>query len=157
MNVTHAITIRLPYAAAIRAAVKLIENRGRPIADKYIGQQVAIHAAATWSPQGARDERVRRWWWGPHRDPNAILDPTDLSTMFREIVAVATIAGCHQATGACCAPWGDPAYNDKPAWHIVLAGIIPIDGRIGPVRGSLAVPWELPVDVAEQVNHAANP
>lgn len=154
-----AITIRLPYSAAIRASVKTIENRGRPIAAKHIGQQVAIHAAATWSTEGGADMRIRTWWWGPDRSPNAILDATDFSRLFRNIIAVATIAGCHKAAWplnealTCCQPFGDRRYGkrDEPAWHIELADIIPLDPPVGPVRGSLLVPWTLPDDTAAQI------
>jgi hypothetical protein len=150
----NAITIRLPYAAAIRASAKLVENRGRPIHDRHIGERVAIHAAATWSKEGGADPRIRQWWWGPGCRE---VVPTDFSFMFRKVIAVATIAGCHEAQWprvpmeACCAPWGDSWYSGKPAWHIVLADVVALDEPVGPVRGQLSVPWNLPDDVAAQV------
>ncbi len=151
-----AITIRLPYAAAIRAGVKTTENRGRPIAAKHIGQQVGIHAAAAWSKEGEQDERIRRWWWGPNRTGLPLDGPvaaTDFSRLFRNIIAVATIAGCHRADviAGCCQPWGDWDYGNSTAWHIVLADIVALPRPVGPVRGSLPVPWTLPDDVAAQV------
>lgn len=164
-----AITIRLPWAAAIRAGVKTTENRGRPIADRHIGSLVAIHAATTWSTEGAADLRILEWWRGHtyHRWP---LDPTDFRPLFRKVIAVATITGCHEAMqpvervdfdgggdllveqpGTCCAPFGDRDYNGKPAWHIVFADIVALPTPVGPVRGSLSVPWTLPDAVAAQV------
>ncbi len=155
--ITRAITVRLPFAAAIAAGTKLVENRGRPIPTRYIGSRVAIHAAATWSPEGGRDSRIRRWWWGPDRNPGAVLDPADFSFYFRHIVAVATVVNCHEAnlTGMLCCPlWGERWYDEERgqlAWHIVLDNIVRPDRLVGPVRGSLSVPWTLPDDVATQV------
>lgn len=168
---TLAMTIRLPYAAAIRAAAyhaggKTVENRGRRIGDRHIGQRVAVHAAATWDKAGARDPRIRGWWWGAtDRGP---LEATDFRPHFRRIVAVATITGCHQAveTGqlpwslleqpaSCCEPWGQLRYLTThgyvPAWHITLADVVALPEPVGPVKGRLSVPWNLPADVQAQV------
>ncbi len=147
-----AITVRLPYAAAIRAGTKLVENRGRPTA--YRGP-VAIHAAAAWSKAGGHDPRIRRWWWGDRWADRSPLDATDFSRMFRNIVAVADLEDCHQAAEVsvsdwCCNPWGDFEYNDKPAWHLVLANVVVLDEPV-PAVGRLSVPWELPADVAAKV------
>lgn len=162
-----AITVRLPYAAAIRAAAwthrgKPIENRGRPIPDKYIGQRVAIHAAATWSKEGARDSRILTWWWGPGVDRGA-LEAVDFGPYFRKILAVATISGCHEseetlpiAEPTCCPPWGDRRYPSPrggtvPAWHITFADIVALAQPVGPVRGHLWVPWTLDGEVQDQI------
>ncbi len=154
-----AITIRLPYAAAVRSGVKQVENRSRPIHEKHIGTRVAIHASATWSKVGGEDPRILDWWWGKHRSPDRSIDATDFSRLFRKVVAVATIAGCHEAAWplnealTCCKPFGDRRYGDRgaQAWHIELADIVALDQPVGPVRGSLAVPWTLPADIAAQV------
>ncbi len=151
-----AITVRLPWSAAIRAGVKTTENRGRPITNRHIGQPVAIHAAAAWSKEGAIDRRIRNWWGiGAQQQ----VETTDFSRLFRNVLAVATIADCHKAawplneTLTCCQPWGDRHYGDRrgPAWHIVFANVMPLSEPVGPVRGSLSVPWNLPDDIAARV------
>lgn len=155
--VTDAITVRLPWAGAIRAGVKPVENRGRPIPDRHIGARVGIHAAAAWAPDGGADNRIRAWWWGRTWAQRPPLQAIDFPTLFRHVIAVARIAGCHQADragpGTCCQPWGDPVYVDpaKAAWHITFDEIVAID-PVGPVRGSLLFPWKLPTVVAEQVS-----
>lgn len=152
-GVRRAITVQLPWAAAIAAGEKLIENRSRAIAPRHVGTRVAIHAGAGWSKEGAADPRIRRWWWGPDRNPNAILDATDFSYYFRQVIAVATVADCHIRTPQggiwCCSPWGEGFYvNGKPAFHIVLADVVRV-GPLGPVRGSLSVPWILPDQITD--------
>ncbi len=154
-----AATVRLPYAAAIRAGAKPIENRGKPIAERHIGQPIAIHAAAQWSKMGESDMRIRRWWWGPERAATHPFDATLFSNMFRKVVAVATVAGCHEAVWplnedlTCCQPFGDRRYGPRgePAWHIELDDIASLDVPVGPVRGWLNIPWTLPEDITRQV------
>ncbi len=159
----NAITVRLPYAAAIRSGVKQVENRGRPIHDKHVGSLVGIHAAAAWHKEGGEDPRILDWWWGKHRTSAHRLDATEFTYMFRKVVAVATIAGCHQAAWplneerTCCQPWGERRYgpNGEPAWHIELTNIVGLYMPVGPVRGALNVPWTLPDDVAALVRAQA--
>ncbi len=150
--VTRAATVRLPWAAMIRPGGKLVENRGRPIAEKHIGSRIGIHAAAAWSKDGAVDGRVRNRWWGPSWVTRAPLEASDFSPYFRKIVCVVRVAGCHRAVGDCCRPWGDPYYVDpaKTAWHIVFDDPTPIE-PVGPVKGSLAFPWIMPQTIAAQV------
>lgn len=152
--ITHAVTIRLPWAAATRAGRKLVENRGRPVPDRYLGTTVGVHAGAAWSKDGERDGRILGWWWGPNRAGRTI-DATDFSSYFRKVIAVATIAGQHEADqteahATCCHPWGDRTYRrpDKPAWHIEWSDVVVID-PVGPIAGKLSMPWELtPTDSA---------
>ncbi len=161
--VSIAFTVRLPWAAAIRADRKTVENRGRPIPEKYIGRRVGVHAAATWSKEGGNDDRIRAWWWGKTWSQRPPIDATSFSRLFRKVVAVARIADCHRRVdtgeGHCCQPWGDRDYITAggkdagvPAWHIVLEDIVPLVYPVGPVTGSLSVPWTLPPDVAAQVS-----
>ncbi len=153
--ITHAITIRLPWAAAIRAGHKTVENRGRPIRDEYLGTTVAVHAGAAWSTEGGLDGRIRSWWWGPERLDRAV-EATDFPAYFRKVIAGATIAGQHEAIGGpyntCCWPWGDWSYNrpGEPAIHIEWSNIVAID-PVGPIKGKLSVPWELTPEDAEAV------
>jgi hypothetical protein len=155
----NAATVRLPWAAATRAGVKLPENRGRPVAARHIGQPLAIHAAAPsgWSKPGALDPRLRRWWWGEDWASRPPLDPVDFGPLFRKVIAVATLTGCHQAVHrdgeTCCPPFGDRYYRDdsKPAWHLTLGDVVALPEPVGPVKGQLSVPWTLPPEAAEQV------
>jgi hypothetical protein len=175
-----AVSVRQPWAqliaeadalAALDVVPKLIENRPRRIADKHIREDIAIHAGLTWCQVGANDWRVRRAWARfsaaiDLRKPNPLLAAHgDLRTGFvgglrpgmwmeqGAVVAVATLAGCHPA-GSCvietCHPWGESVHNGKPAWHIELADVRRLLKPV-PARGSLALPWRLPEDVAGQV------
>jgi hypothetical protein len=157
-------TVRLPWAAAIRAATtpgrgKPVENRGRPIPARYIGERIGLHAAAAWSKEGAADRRIGRWRWGSSWAHRRQVDPTDFPGMARHVIAVVKILGCHQAApgpdgGTCCKPWGDRFYIDqaKTAWHIELGDAVPLAEPVGPVAGKLSVPWELPRWAAELVS-----
>ncbi len=148
-----AITVRLPWAAALRCGVKPVENRGKRMPPQYLGQKVAIHASAAWDLSGSLDPLIRNWWWGyPDRGQ---LSATDFSAMFRRVVAVGTLADSHQAVTkdgvTCCAPWGQPFHRDKVAWHYVFTDMVPL---IEPVlaRGCLLLPWQLPADASEEVH-----
>lgn len=161
-----AITVRLPWAAAQRSGAKLVENRGKRIPAQYIGQQIGIHASAEYDRPATWDTRILSWWWGPDRfDP---VDATNFTLLFRKVIAVGTLVGCHQAVTvqahACCAPWGQTFYNGKPAWHYVFTDMVALPEPVL-AKGSLLLPWMMPDDVtaqvrrqlpqpAEDVNHA---
>ncbi len=144
-----AITVKAPWSWAIAEAAaltaldvapKLVENRGRPVPQKWVGQDIAIHAGQTWSAEGGRDPRIQRAWRvfsdAIHlTDPNPLLAAIgDRRTGFTggphrlripslwidsgAVVAVARLVDCHQAedTGGvttCCAPWGDRGYGQS--------------------------------------------
>lgn len=159
----YAITIRLPWAAAMRDGEKLIENRGRPIAERFVGQRLAVHAGASWSAEGAKDWRIRRWWYG-HTAARS-LSRTGLSEYFGRVLAVATLTGCHKAdpgdwegtNRSCCFPWGDNLYGGptrtnhrSPAYHLTFADVAPLDVPVE-TRGYLSVPWLMPTDHARKV------
>ncbi|MFD6565340.1 hypothetical protein [Micromonospora profundi] len=177
-------TVRPPWSwaiaeaealTAIDAGPKLVENRGRKIPDRHIGQRIAIHAGLTWCKAGENDYRVRAAW---NRFANAIdlrtpnpklAEIGDMRTGYvgrlqpspqlwldtGAVAAVATLADCHQSVGGCCAPWGDAAYATKAgtvaAWHLVLADVRRLREPV-PCRGQVRVPWDLPEVVADQVD-----
>lgn len=180
--ISLAMSVRQPWAqmiaeaaalTALGVAPKLVENRSRKIAGKHIGEDVAIHAGLTWCQTGAADPRVRKVWARFSAaidvyEPNPLLAAHgDRRTGFvgglrpgmwierGAVVAVARLAGCHPA-GPCvldgCHPWGESTHSGKPAWHIELAEVQRLRKPV-PARGSLAVPWRLPTDVAERVQH----
>jgi len=184
-----AITVRPPWSQIIAetpaltvlgVAPKAVENRGRPIAGKHIGTDIAIHAGLTWCKVGEADLRVRTAWsiFGRAirlREVNPLLaaigdtrtgyvgglfSHSDLWVERGAVVAVVRLVDCHKAitvpempgypASTCCAPWGESDYNGKPAYHLVLDDVRRL-GTPVPARGSLAMPWTLPDDVAAAV------
>jgi len=157
----YAITVRLPWAAAIRDGEKLVENRGRMVAAEHVGRRVAIHTGSVWDAAAVTDPRLRRWWYG--HEAQRSLSGSEFRGLFGKVLAVATLVGCHEAKwpaleprGNCCAPWGDafygpPRQGGRPvAKHLVLADVVAL---VEPVetRGYLPVPWLMPADVARRV------
>lgn len=181
-----AITIRNPWAwviaetaalTALGMAPKAVENRGRPIAARHIGADIAIHAGLTTDRDALGDSRVRDAWAAfaagigccrktPHPALAAIGDlrsgcvghrsaPEPDGGWIRsgEVVAVARLVNCHPALDAaatCCQPWGERRHNGRPAWHLVLGDVRRLRKPVS-ARGALSVPWTLPPDVEAQV------
>jgi len=155
-----AMTVRLPWAAAQRAGEKRVENRGGragKAAARHVGEDIAVHAAATWCRIGAADQRIRDWYWGPHSRLNGQpLDAVDFGPMFRQVLAVASLVDVHEAEQpqapdvTCCGPWGDRLYNGAPAWHLVLGSVHPV-WRRRPAVGRQSVLWPLPAEIAAAV------
>lgn len=116
----RALTVKYPWSAAIAHGEKRIENRSKPIPPAHLGTTILIHAGAA-------------------EDANAL--PADMTTPwprhFSAIVAVATLASCHQDAG-CCRPWGFPG-----KWHWVLEDVRPIPHPPRPVSGQLGL-WTVP-------------
>ncbi len=183
----RAITVRQPWAAmisetaaltALGVAPKAVENRSRGVSEQFIGTDIAIHAGATWSAEGAADERVRRAWAVfanaiDLREPNPLLAAHgDNRTGYvgplqpglwidtGAVVAVATLVDCHPAitipalpghpAHTCCQPWGEPLHNGRTAHHLALDHVRRLREPV-PARGSLTVPWALPDDVEAAV------
>ncbi len=146
-----AISIRQSWASCIATDhpdAKRVENRGRPTS--YRGP-VAIHASLAPDTSADHDERVIRLWG---RDPRVGM-PVGV------ILAVADLVDCHQVTWPswdtadhCCLPWGEAQYaqagGSVPAWHLGLDNVCILDRPV-PAKGQLGVPWNLPADVAIQV------
>jgi hypothetical protein len=131
----RALTVRQPWAAAIAHGPKRIENRTKPIPPKHLGTTILIHA-------GADEDRTPRTG---DQVPRVLTDgmrtwPQDR----RAIVAVATLASCHQDTG-CCRPWGFPN-----TWHWQLDNVRAVPHPILEVRGQLGL-WTVPDDVLASV------
>ncbi|MFD7995470.1 ASCH domain-containing protein [Streptomyces mexicanus] len=127
----RALTVKQPWAAAIAHGPKRIENRRRPIPAKHLGTTILIHA-------GLAGDRTPR-----HSDQG----PRILATWPRHwgaIVAVATLADCHQDND-CCRPWGFP-----DSWHWQLDNVRAVPHPILGVRGQLGL-WTVPDDVLAAV------
>ncbi len=138
-----AISVMLPWTAALRAGVKPVENRTKRIPPQYIGHRIAIHASGGWDRSGAASELIRSWWYGRPEDDRGPLSATDFSLMFRKVLAVGTLEDCHQARTfggvPCCQPWGQL----WPAWHCVFTDMVALKEPVWAV-GSLLLPWSLP-------------
>jgi hypothetical protein len=154
-----AISVRLPWAWALRTwlpGAKRVENRGKRIPPQYVGHQIAIHASGGWDRDGAADQRIRTLWYGRPEDDRGPLDATDFSYMFRKVIAVGTLADCHQAYAVngvtCCPPWGQPHHSGKVAWHYVFTDMVRLPRPVAAV-GSLLLPWSLPADLATLVRN----
>lgn len=135
------LTVQQPWAWAILHGGKSIENRSQLWS--YRGP-LAIHAAGTWSPSGANDERVAAalgqpvWRLAAYRDRPAFV--------FGAVLGVVELVDVHWATGGpcqpCCPPWGEGLHNGghgaKSATHLVLADPKPFDEPI-PWKGRLGL------------------
>jgi hypothetical protein len=125
----RALTVKQPWADAIAHGEKRIENRTKPIPPKHLGTTILIHSGAAEDFNALPADMVRRW---PRH--------------YRAIVAVATLASCHQAAKPrCCTPWGFP-----DTWHWVLEDVRALPHPPRPVRGQLGL-WTVDDDVLAAV------
>lgn len=103
MSEVRGITIRQPYAWAVAAGHKRVENR--TLFTSWRGL-LLIHAANVWHAEGSADMTVARVW-GPAMGLNGPVHPVPNPDYFhRGVLAVARLAGVHEATDGCCEPWG---------------------------------------------------
>lgn len=145
-----AITIRQPYAWAVAAGHKDVENRTRGVS--YRGD-IAIHAGAAWSREGQDDPRILRAWWGGDYDGTRLIDARDWE--HRAIIAVAELWDSHEAGRddgfKCCdSPWGDLEFAGRATGaHLRLRNVRRLDAAVR-CSGQLGL-WTVPDDIAEQV------
>lgn len=131
----RAITVQQPWAWAIAAGVKTVENRRRTTPHRG---PIAIHAGLRWSEIGE------------HIVPQ--LSTVNLPMSWREpgglprgkIVAVADLIDAHPETGRCCQPWGRIRWS-----HWVLENIRALDQPVQ-VAGQVGL-WTLPDDAEQAV------
>jgi hypothetical protein len=147
-----AITIRQPWAQAVAAGVKRIENRTTVYTYRGL---LAIHAGVAWSHRGAADERIATWHGHRmligqpcHPMPHERLFPTSA------VIGVCELVDAHP-DGGCCRPWGESSYREaggrerQSIAHLVLqhrgvlAEPIPLPGRLGL--------WTVPPDVIDRI------
>lgn len=97
----RAVSVRQPWADAILFGGKRTENRTWALPCAAAGNVVLIHAAKS------ADRAVLPTWmtdqWPDNRGA---------------LIGHARILGSHQASGRCCAPWGEPG-----AWHWTLTDV----------------------------------
>lgn len=137
-----AITVKQPWAWAIAAGLKDVENRTRPSPWRTAsGQRVAIHAGQSIDGEGVLRvaELVRRQRGGPV--PEQPIDPSVRGA----IIATAVLRDVHTCTALRpCSPWGE-----RGTWHLTLRDVVALDEPV-PARGALGL-WTLPADVERLV------
>ena len=117
-----ALTIRQPWAEAIVAGHKEVENRSWKTAYRGL---IAIHAGAQLSKRGMADPRITDTF-GP-----------DHVFQLGAILAIARLADCHLAEDGCgCSEWAETTYRNSAdeivtgVWHWVLTEIHQLDEPI---------------------------
>lgn len=126
-----ALTVRQPWAHAIAALGKTIENR--TWAHPYYRGLLAIHAAARW----AGDDAAARVF--------ELSGAYVLKTPMSAVIAVVELVDiCTRLDGCDCGPWAIPG---QCHWQLAnprqLAEPVPCKGRLGL--------WDLPPDVKANV------
>lgn len=162
----QAITIQQPWAWAVAAGHKTIENRSRCV---WSPGRLAVHAGGRWSARGAHDERLAR----------ALLvgavpsEDTDLEYLVARlarrglprhdriafpagaVIGVVTLVDSHPDDGSCCRPWGESAYAEgagrirTDVVHLTLADPVTLPAPV-PCPGQLGR-WVLPPVVERAV------
>jgi hypothetical protein len=131
-----ALTVKQPWAWAIAAGYKTIENRATNWS--YRGP-LAIHAGARYS---------RRGWASPliqAAQRASTPEVAKLADIRGAIIAVTQLTDVHPDTG-CCRPWGESAYRDADGRtrtqlvHLVLADIAPVTPIDCPGKLGLWIP-----------------
>lgn len=143
------ISVRQPWLWGIRNG-KPVENRvtrryrrdGTPICPVTCRWPtiIGLHASKGYDEDDFRDPRIKALWRDVYPEPRPVIGAV---MGFGVIEAVATLVDVHYDAG-CCGLW---AARDQ--WHLVLANVRRIDPV--PARGSLALPWTAPEDVAAAV------
>lgn len=145
MTDVRAITVKQPWAWAIAAGHKLVENRSQ--GTRYRGE-LLIHAGKAWSDRGGESEHVRAAWFAQPEWPAASMSllPTGV------ILAVVQLVDSHPDAG-CCRPWGESSYTEgdgrvrTDVHHLVLEEVHPLSRPL-PARGALGL-WRPPADLLE--------
>lgn len=139
------LTVKEPWASAIRAGRKVIENRTTGALGWSYRGLLGIHASAGWSPRGAEDARVREWWHGAGWEARPPLDATMFSQTVRRVIAVVDLVDVH-LDADCCRPWGESEFVDahgitrRGVVHLVFENIRPLDEPIF-AKGRLGLWW----------------
>lgn len=144
----RALTVRQPYADAIAWGPKRIENRTKPLPQKYIGVPVLLHsgkelhASKVTAVDLAQVTGTRITDWPGAR--SAIL----ASIRFR---------GAHRCADVhwCCRPWGQVETRAHPeVWHWEIDEVTRLDESV-PASGALGF-WNVPDDVLAAVQRQMN-
>lgn len=123
-----ALTVKQPWADAIVHGGKDTENRTWPVPPQALSTRILIHAGKGYDPMGRfiiTDREALNSWPGVHG----------------AVIAVATLADCHQAANDCCHPWGEPN-----VFHWQLTDIVPLPAPL-PCTGAQRL-WTAPDSIA---------
>lgn len=148
----RAITVRQPWAWAIAAGHKLVENRSAGFPATYRGP-LLIHASKAWSKRGGTDPRIKGRWHGLRLGSD--LDAVDFRDRLGVVLALAELTDAHPDTG-CCRPWGESEYvgSDQQlhrgVLHLLLEDVRRLPEPV-PCRGALGL-WTPPADVLAVVS-----
>lgn len=145
-----ALTVRQPWAWAIVAGVKQVENRSQGAAGWRHRGPLLIHAAQTLSLRGLTDPRVLI------ADGRGSL--VDVDYPRGQIIGSVELVDIHPSSG-CCEPWGEDTYPPANAearppgrvTHLVLEDAAPTTTRCPRCWGAgyLGEPWRNPCHVCE--------
>jgi len=136
--VRRALTIKQPWAWAIAAGHKRIENRSWPTSFRG---HLAIHTGKCPTQKYLRESRAIIRGLGVEPP---VAEP---ARMFSHIVAVARIADCVRLADLPGELVGDPwAFGE---WCWLLADVVPLPEPI-PCGGGLGL-WNLPADIASRL------
>ena len=140
----RALTVRQPWAWALVAGGKDVENRSRNVAGRYRGP-VAIHAGLV--PDKVALQQL----------PALPSETATASRVFRygAIIGVADLVDVHKNNrghrlidGCCKSEWAEQ-WSERAAVHLVFANPRPLPTPI-PCRGALGL-WTPTHDIAERV------
>lgn len=157
VDTVRGLTIKQPWAFAIAEGFKTVENRSRRTHHRGT---ILIHAGSACDPsvsiaRYSRPAAARldglggsgNFWDARTLLPSRIVSTPPTPVALSAVIATARIAGCHEASSNCCAPWGQP-----DQWHWELADIEPLTTAVA-CRGALGL-WRPAADVMDAVTTA---
>lgn len=155
-----ALTVRQPWAWAIAAGYKPIENRSPGAIHWQPMMNLVIHAGIAWSARGAADRRVRAAWGDEHAGSlmTPVLHPLELGDSLA--LCVVDVVDVHREHGGCCEPWGERVYaNSKGALvtgvvHLVLDHVRCLRQPVDLYPGKLGL-WTVPEAKADEIMEGA--
>lgn len=134
-----AITLHEPWASAIAAGVKDVENRTWPLPKAYVGVPIALHAGKKYDHDDAWD--IAKLWPGVPLDTDCHQGVIALVVFDRTI-----INGWYELHGLPRSPWFSGPYG----WPVRAVEKLP---RVIPCRGAQGL-WTVTERVALEVEGA---
>jgi hypothetical protein len=153
-------TIRQPWAWAIRPGGKDVENRGPGLSWIKPGTWLGVHAGKGWSHRGQIDGRIRDLADQPGFGRGAVrlaleqdvrkAGPPPPPFEFSALVAFAIVDDVHPGQSCDddrCRPWGESVYikadgtKQAEVCHIVLADVMALRRPLDGITGRLGA-WE---------------